>query len=107
VEAILTPEGMKAYGQYHKQLIKLAQNIKEGTASHELLHAVFELIDADTRTFLLSEIMKEEGISAAQAEEKLADMFSDYFRTGKIGNPPKSTWGKLKQFFKKVNRFIH
>jgi hypothetical protein len=80
--------------------------IKESTFPHELLHAVFDMADVDTKKFLLKSIMEEENISAEQAEEKLADMFSNYFLTGKIGKAPKSTWGKIKKFFDKVKRLL-
>ena len=99
--------GEYAYGKYVDNLLTLSEQIKESTAPHELLHAIFDMIDPETKTYLISQVMKSEGWSAKQAEEWLADSFSNFFRTGKIEWAPKSTWWKIKIFFKKVRAFIN
>ena len=76
--------GEYAYGKYVDNLLTLSEQIKESTAPHELLHAIFDMIDPETKTYLISQVMKSEGWSAKQAEEWLADSFSNFFRTGKI-----------------------
>lgn len=96
-----------AYGKYIDQLLTLSEEIKESTAPHELLHAIFDMIDPETKAYLISQVMKSEGWSAKQAEEWLADSFSNFYRTGKIEWAPKSTWGKIKMFFKRVRSFIN
>jgi hypothetical protein len=42
------------------------------------------------------------------AEERLADSFSEYFRTGKFEDRtrPKGVMNKIKEFFKRVKDFI-
>lgn len=96
-----------AYWKYIDQLLTLSEQIKESTAPHELLHAIFDMIDPETKAYLISQVMKSEGWSASKAEEWLADSFSNFFRTGKIEWAPKSTWGKIKIFFKRVRSFIN
>ena len=96
-----------AYGKYLDQVLTLSEQIKESTAPHELLHAIFDMIDPETKAYLISQVMKSEGWSAKKAEEWLADSFSNFFRTGKIEWAPKSTWGKIKIFFKRVRSFIN
>lgn len=80
METITTPEGLKAYGKYRDGIITLAEQIKEGTAPHELFHATFDLVDQGRRGEILNAIMKEKKLDALNAEEYLADSFADYFR---------------------------
>lgn len=96
-----------AYWKYLDQLLTLSEQIKESTAPHELLHAIFDMIDPETKTYLISQVMASEWWTAEQSEEWLADSFSNFFRTGKIESAPKSTWGKIKIFFKRVRSFIN
>ena len=96
-----------AYWKYIDQLLTLSEQIKESTAPHELLHAIFDMIDPETKAYLISQVMKSEGWSASKAEEWLADSFSNFFRTGKIEWAPKSTWWRIKIFFKRVRSFIN
>ena len=96
-----------AYGKYVNDLLTLSEQIKESTAPHELLHAIFDMIDPETKAYLISQVMKTEWWSAGRAEERLADSFSNFFRTGKIEWAPKSTWWKIKIFFKRVRSFIN
>lgn len=99
-------DGM-AYGSYSNKILRLAEEIKESTAPHELLHLVFDMVDPETKTYLISQVMQSEWWSAEKAEEWLADSFSNFYRTGKIESAPKSTWGKIKIFFKRVRSFIN
>ena len=96
-----------AYGKYVNDVLTLSEQIKESTAPHELLHAIFDMIDPETKAYLISQVMKTEWWSAGRAEERLADSFSNFFRTGKIEWAPKSTWWKIKIFFKRVRSFIN
>lgn len=96
-----------AYWKYLDQLLTLSEQIKESTAPHELLHAIFDMIDPETKTYLISQVMKSEWRTAEQSEEWLADSFSNFFRTGKIESAPKSTRWKIKIFFKRVRSFIN
>lgn len=96
-----------AYWKYKNQLLTLSEQIKESTAPHELLHAIFDMIDPETKVYLISQVMKSEGWNAETAEERLADSFSNFFRTGKIEWAPKSTWWRIKIFFKRVRSFIN
>lgn len=97
----------EAYGKYLDQLLTLSEQIKESTAPHELLHAIFDMIDPETKTYLISQVMASEWWTAEQSEEWLADSFSNFFRTGKIESAPKSTRWKIKIFFKRVRSFIN
>lgn len=96
-----------AYGKYVDDLLTLSEQIKESTAPHELLHAIFDMIDPETKTYLISQVMQSEWWTAEQSEEWLADSFSNFFRTGKIEWAPKSTRWKIKMFFKRVRSFVN
>lgn len=108
VEKIATPEGVKAYGKYGDWIITLAEKIKEWTASHELFHATFDLVDSRRKENILKQIEKSKGLDSLNAEEYLADSFSEYFRTGKFDTKSfgKGLIGKIKQFFYEVKQFI-
>ncbi len=49
-----------AYGKYVDDLLTLSEQIKESTAPHELLHAIFDMIDPETKIYLISQVMKSE-----------------------------------------------
>lgn len=116
VDKITTPEGLKAYGKYGDWIITLAEKIKEGTAPHELFHATFDIVDHARKESILEEVMKEKKLDKVQAEEYLADSFSEYFRTWRmkgekvIWNVGKPLWKKLydavKDFFRQVKDWI-
>ena len=116
VDKITTPEGLKAYGKYGDWIITLAEKIKEGTAPHELFHATFDIVDHARKESILEGVMEEKKLDKVQAEEYLADSFSEYFRTGRmkgekvIWNVGKPLWKKLydavKDFFKQVKDWI-
>lgn len=108
VDKITTPEGLKAYGKYGDGVITLAEKIKEGTAPHELFHATFDMVDHARKENILRQIEKSNGLDSLNAEEYLADSFSEYFRTGKFDT---KSFGKglvenMKQFFYEVKQFI-
>lgn len=116
VDKITTPEGVRAYGKYGDWIITLAEKIKEGTAPHELFHATFDLVDSTKKESILEGVMKEKKLDKVQAEEYLADSFSEYFRTGRmkgekvIWNVGKPLWKRIydavKDFFKQVKDWI-
>lgn len=117
VDQILTPNGDKALWSYGDRLIKLAKDLKESTVPHELLHATFDMVDTQTKQKILDVVKKKlerewkmEGIKDKDlnAEERLADSFSEYFRTGKFEDRtrPKGVMNKIKEFFKRVKDFI-
>lgn len=108
VETITTPEGLKAYGKYGDWIITLAEKIKEGTAPHELFHATFDLVDRNKKENILKQIEKSKGLDNLNAEEYLADSFSEYFRTGKFDTKSfgKGLVEKIKQYFYQVKQFI-
>ena len=68
------------------KMIELEKTIKEGTAPHELFHAVFDLVDEGRKERILDMLMERNGWSRRDANERLADNFSEYFRTGKFDN---------------------
>lgn len=116
VDKITTPEGIRAYGKYGDGVITLAEKIKEGTAPHELFHATFDIVDRARKESILEGVMKEKKLDKVQAEEYLADSFSEYFRTWRmkgekvIWNVGKPLWKKLydavKDFFRQVKDWI-
>lgn len=116
VDKITTPEGARAYGKYGDGVITLAEKIKEGTAPHELFHATFDLVDSTKKESILEGVMKEKKLDKLEAEEYLADSFSEYFRTGRmkgekvVGNVWKPLWKRIydavKDFFKQVKDWI-
>ena len=116
VDKITTPEGARAYGKYGDGVITLAEKIKEGTAPHELFHATFDLVDGARKESILEGVMEEKKLDKIQAEEYLADSFSEYFRTWRmkgekvIWNVGKPLWKKLydavKDFFRQVKDWI-
>lgn len=108
VDKITTPEGLRAYGKYSDGIITLADQIKEGTAPHELFHATFDLVDSSRKENILRQIEKSKGLDSLNAEEYLADSFSEYFRTGKFDTKTfgKGLVEKIKQYFYQVKQFI-
>ena len=115
-DKITTPEGIRAYGKYGDGVITLAEKIKEGTAPHELFHATFDIVDRARKESILEGVMEEKKLDKVQAEEYLADSFSEYFRTWRmkgekvIWNVGKPLWKKLydavKDFFQQVKDWI-
>ena len=93
---------------YWDRLITLSKDLVESTVPHELLHGVFDIVDSKRRTSILEWIQKKLNIDNVQAEEWLADNFSEYYRTGKFW----TTWlaktfvEKVKQFFYEVKSYI-
>lgn len=108
VDKITTPQGVQAYGKYGDGIITLADQIKEGTAPHELFHATFDMVDHARKESILRQIEKSKGLDSLNAEEYLADSFSEYFRTGKFDTKSfgKGLVEKIKQYFYQVKQFI-
>lgn len=108
VDSISTPEWQRAYWMYWDRLITLSKDLVESTVPHELLHGVFDMVDSAKRTKILEWIQKNLKVWAEQAEEWLADNFSEYYRTGKFWTAwlAKTFVEKVKQFFYEVKSYI-
>ena len=108
VDSISTPEWQKAYWMYWDRLITLSKDLKESTVPHELLHGVFDMVDSKRRTSILEWIQKKLNVDNVQAEEWLADNFSEYYRTGKFWTQwlAKTFVEKIKQFFYQIKSYI-
>lgn len=108
VDSISTPEWQRAYWMYWDRLITLSKDLKESTVPHELLHGVFDMVDSKRRASILEWIQKKLNIDNVQAEEWLADNFSEYYRTGKFWTKWLAKWlvEKVKQFFYEVKSYI-
>ena len=108
VDSISTPEWQRAYWMYWDRLISLSKDLKESTVPHELLHGVFDMVDSKRRASILEWIQKKLNIDNVQAEEWLADNFSEYYRTGKFWTKwlAKTFVEKVKQFFYEVKSYI-
>jgi hypothetical protein len=108
VDSISTPEWQRAYWMYWDRLITLSKDLKESTVPHELLHGVFDIVDNTRKTEILDWIKKRLNVDDIQAEEWLADNFSEYYRTGKFWTKWLAKWlvEKVKQFFYEVKSYI-
>lgn len=108
VEKIVTDKWERALGKYMDKMIELEKTIKEGTAPHELFHAVFDLVDEGRKERILNMLMERNGWSRRDANEWLADNFSEYFRTGKFDNKevPKGLKWKIRYFFNMIKDFV-
>jgi hypothetical protein len=108
VDSISTPEWQRAYWMYWDRLITLSKDLKESTVPHELLHGVFDMVDSKRRTSILEWIQKKLNVDNVQAEEWLADSFSEYYRTGKFWTQwlAKTFVEKIKQFFYQIKSYI-
>ena len=93
---------------YWDRLITLSKDLKESTVPHELLHGVFDMVDSKRRTSILEWIQKNLNVDNVQAEEWLADNFSEYYRTGKFWTKWLAKWlvEKVKQFFYEIKSYI-
>jgi hypothetical protein len=93
---------------YWDRVITLARDLKESTVPHELLHATFDMVDQWKKNQILDGIKKRLKVDDIQAEEWLADNFSEYYRTGKFDTksiPTTFVW-KVKQFFQQIKEYI-
>ena len=109
VEKIFTAEGEEALGRARGDLIELVKEIKEGTAPHEVFHPIFNMINSKRRAEIIDLVRRHKGITEKEAKERLADSFSEYFRTGKFDTKPipEGFVNKVKRFFNKVKEFIN
>ena len=108
VQSISTPEWQKAYWMYWDRVITLARDLKESTVPHELLHATFDMVDQWKKNQILDGIKERLKVDDVQAEEWLADNFSEYYRTGKFDTkaiPTTFVW-QIKQFFQQIKEYI-
>ena len=109
VKAIFTYEGEEALGRARGDLIELVKEIKEGTAPHEVFHPIFNMVNKKRKQEIIDLVRKHKGITEKEAKERLADSFSEYFRTGKFDTKPipKGFVNKVKWFFNQVREFIN
>jgi hypothetical protein len=99
VDNIQTPAAEQALGVYYDGMISFIQNPDATTPAHEAVHAYMDLFTAaDRKTAILAEVQKRFDIAdATAAEERLADLFVEYTRGGKV------TLGtKMKAYFDQV-----
>lgn len=109
IDKIVTEKGEQALGRYRDGLVEFAEKIKEWTAPHELFHAVFDLVNYGRKEEILKLVMDRQWMSRKDANEWLADNFSEYFRTGKFDTTavPNGFKNKVKWFFNKVKEFVN
>ena len=108
VKSIVTPEWEEAYWRYWYWIIDIAEIAKESTAPHELFHAVFDIVDEKEKDKILTESMKLFWYTRDDAEEALADAFSEWFRTWefKYADVSKLTKKEQKTFYEQVKAFF-
>lgn len=103
-KVIKTPSGNEAYGSYTPSLglIKLIERPITTTGYHEAFHALVNSAGISQKMMdsVFQEIQQTEGVSAAIAEEKLADKFAD------AANQWDTLSGKVKAFFEKLWLYI-
>jgi hypothetical protein len=81
VDKIFTSAGEEALGRAKGNLVELVKEIKEGTAPHEVFHPIFNMVNAKRRAEIIDLVRREKGFTESEAKERLADSFSEYFRT--------------------------
>lgn len=94
VDKLVTEEWLEAYWAFWNWMILTLENIKESTLPHEIFHWIFSTVDNKERASILDEATKLFWINTVEAEEQLADAFSEYARTGKFNYWPKQLVGK-------------
>lgn len=109
VDKIITPDGMKAFGQYFDWLISFANDTDQTTPRHEVFHAYFDLFTNDKqKREVIAETRKNKEYqdrlwdrkhSSLMAEEFLADKFDAYVRENQM---PKSMKDKFMVFFDNI-----
>ena len=67
------------------------------------------MINSKRRAEIIDLVRRHKGITEKEAKERLADSFSEYFRTGKFDTKPipEGFVNKVKRFFNKVKEFIN
>jgi hypothetical protein len=114
VDSIETPDGRKAYGVYDlvDQAIKFSKTVGKTTGYHEGFHAYINMFlspQAQTEMFAEARRINPELRSNIEAEEWLADQFSDYAMNyfGKNESGAAKNWtGRLVQFFNRLMRKV-
>ena len=109
VKKIVTDEWLAAYWMYWNWVINIAEIAAESTWAHELFHAIFDVVDKKTRFNILEESKKLFGYTDDEANEALADAFSQWFRTWKFDYAT-TKWLKEAEknaFFEKVKQFFN
>lgn len=109
VDVLMTEDGKRALGRYHKGKITIKNGVDISVMDHEIAHAYFDMFTTEKeKRAVLNEIKNEYGIkSDLEAEEMLADGFELYRRNLADGVTEhilegKSLTQKVIEFFKKV-----
>lgn len=108
VDAIITPEGGRAYGVSANGTLTFEKIVEHLTEDHEVFHQVFSNMDK-MRVFkdfdkkaLFSEAKDLYGdLSEAQLEEEMAKDFQQYVNEKESGKST-SFFGKIKEFFDRL-----
>ena len=94
-------------------MINLRRTIPEGTASHELFHAVFLTLAPDETKYFIDQAKKLYKLNDREANEMLADLFSEYFRTWSFTLPNAKKLQKdasfrawIIQWFQKISNWL-
>jgi len=104
---------VRAYWAYGDWIIYFTELVKKWTAPHELFHAVFDIVDKKTKDDIIATSQKLFGYTEEEANEKLADAFSEWFLTwdfkySNLKNLKKkeqnSFFNKVKEFFKEIKK---
>ena len=112
VDSIEAPDGRQAFGVYNlvEQAIKFSKTVGKDTGYHEGFHAYINLFlspEAQTNMFSEARKINPNLRNNLQAEEWLADAFSEYAMNyfGKNEAGAAKTWSaKLVQFFNRLMR---
>lgn len=109
VKKIVTDEWLAAYWMYWNWVINITEIAAKSTWAHELFHAIFDVVDKKTRFNIIEESKKLFGYTDDEANEALANAFSQWFRTWKFDYAT-TEWLKEAEknaFFEKVKQFFN
>lgn len=100
---------VRAYWAYGDWIIYFTELVKNETAPHELFHAVFDIVDKKTKDDIIATSQKLFGYNEEEANEKLAEAFSEWFLTWefKYSNLDKLTKKEKNSFYNKVKDFFN
>ena len=94
-------EWVQGYTDLKEKLIKLIENPGDTTIQHEFFHALFSVVDDDTKKYILNEAKKFLNTASDEAaEEWLAESFAIYVRRKEIKLGEISLKGNRLQRFK-------
>jgi len=76
-----------SWRSFVQSMINLRKTIPEWTASHELFHAIFLTMAPEDTRYFIDEAKRLYNYDERVANEMLADLFSEYFRTWSFSLP--------------------